>query len=284
MHGLTSALGTQLNGCFGTIIKYDSQKQRLGVDVDGVGSKAIRAENLTRLAPATHANASAQGSSANPASPMMAAAALDGEELMAQGAIEASLLDTSSTGMQGERDINAQVSDAVLRSRAPDRFVLLTTFTRDPRALDDAIVRSPEIAEWRQALQAHGYNWKLPCGTKVLVWPQDFEPVLWTIRESGHVFRAKHVFVDPALSDTVIGVVNRIPKAEKIYPKGTVTVPLNLAAIAAGSEYKVSVLKTFVDVSRTSSSSGALRTVSTTDADARKGKNHRAGRPGATVT
>jgi hypothetical protein len=290
LHGLASVAGSRLNGRFGTISRYDGQQQRFGVEVDGVGLRAIKVGNLTCLPETTQArdsenDAASAGPGDHPPMALAPVLAVDPEELVAQSAIEASLHDTPSTigCMQGEREVNAQVSDAVLRSRLSSQVVLLTTFSRSPKTFRDALLRAPELEQCRQALQARGFEWELPSGAKLLVQPQDYEAVLWFIRESGHAFLPRHVFADPALSDAVIGIVDALPKREKIYRDGTAIVPLSFAANAVNCEQKVSVLRTFVDISHASSSNDAPRTVSTTDADARKGPNHRSGKPDKTL-
>ena len=46
LHGLVSKAGQRLNGKLGTISRYDSQRDRVGVEVDGVGLRVVKADNL----------------------------------------------------------------------------------------------------------------------------------------------------------------------------------------------------------------------------------------------
>ena len=46
LHGLVSKACQRLNGKLGTISRYDSQRDRVGVEVDGVGLRVVKADNL----------------------------------------------------------------------------------------------------------------------------------------------------------------------------------------------------------------------------------------------
>ena len=47
IHGLVTPLGRQLNGCLGTIGRFcDSEEERVTVNVDNVGLRSIKPENL----------------------------------------------------------------------------------------------------------------------------------------------------------------------------------------------------------------------------------------------
>ena len=47
IHGLVTPLGRQLNGCLGTIVRvYESEEERVTVNVDNVGLRSIKPDNL----------------------------------------------------------------------------------------------------------------------------------------------------------------------------------------------------------------------------------------------
>ena len=47
IHGLVTPLGRQLNGCWGTIVRFcDSEEERVTVNVDNIGLRSIKPEGL----------------------------------------------------------------------------------------------------------------------------------------------------------------------------------------------------------------------------------------------
>ena len=46
LHGFVSKAGQRLNGKLGTISRYDSQRDRVGVEVDCVSLRVVKADNL----------------------------------------------------------------------------------------------------------------------------------------------------------------------------------------------------------------------------------------------
>jgi len=111
VQGLTSSEGKRLNNCMGTIVKHDPSSERFGVEVDGFkGIKSIKAEHLVRAMRRF------------PEQPHIEVASLDTDEVSAQQALWRSSNDahTSVTSMQTESGINAQVSSAILESRASE--------------------------------------------------------------------------------------------------------------------------------------------------------------------
>lgn len=318
VRGLTSSEGQRLNGREGSIRSIE-RTGRFGVEVHGVGMKAIKGTNLAKVtvpqaAPPTVAlglplptSASASEVATAPSragsyptggfSP--ADDLLDEEELLAQAAIQSSLQDViASSPVQQVPSVNAQVSDALLRSRlhlCPEsQVVLLTTFSRSPDAFRQALTRAPEVADCRRALEVRGFPPELRSGAKVLVPVEHYEPLMEAIRLTGFdpdsAFGRQHVFVDPPLAPAVTRIVDEVnaslSKKKKFYKKGDpVKVPLGLATEAVYTDYKVGVLNTFIGIRvpsslRSAETSSGPRTVSTTDAaDGRKGPNHRKRRP-----
>jgi len=265
VHSLVSAVGVQLNGSFGTIVKYDTLAERVGVQIDGIGLKSIRKANLT---PALPTRTCMQ--------PPPAPEFLHPDVIAAQAAIESSLHDAP-----GEPDVNAQLSRALLQSRPPvlGPHVILLTFSRSPQSFRETLLQASELEACRQALEVAGFAVELPSGAKVFVEPQHYLPTVEAVRLGGWTLMHQHVLVDPELADAVIGLVLALPGREKIRPRGAKVLPVGFATAVTEMNAEVYVSKDFINIrvpsSLCSDVGTGLRTASTTDADERKGKNHR---------
>lgn len=205
------------------------------------------------------------------------------EDYLDQPAIECSLRNAREAAVtwQGESDVNAQVSDALVRSPALNgpRVVLLT-FTRSPRAFREALLEATgELAECRRALDEAGLAVEHVSGAKMLVQPWQYEPALEALRLCKLTLLHQHVVVDPSLADSVESLVRGLPRRNKVYMRDTNVLPLGSAAAIGQMDVPVSVSKTFIDIRVPSSLCSTIslgpRTVSTTDANPRKGPNPR---------
>jgi hypothetical protein len=175
--------------------------------------------------------------------------------------------------------VNAQLSDALLRSRSTDHEpkVVLLSFSRSPRSYRNILLASPALATWRQRLSDCGYAVELESGAKIFVHPEHYEAVLEAIRLGGWGLFPRHVIVDPELEATVSDIVMNL--GENIYPRAAGTIPLAFSSATSQMETKPSIERTFITFripsSLVSEKSNAAHTASTTDTSARKGQNHR---------
>lgn len=258
--GLVSPASQELNGRAGAVRRDDRAAGRFGVEMDGdssgAGLRAIKASNLIPVG---------ETEDTSPAE---------------QEAIAASLAAASSTPPQGELDVNAQVSEALLRSREePERrqpapHVLLISYSRSPEPFREALLDATELASSRAALEARGFATELRAGAKVLVLPEHYEPLLESLHQRGfdpdERFTHWHLFLEPPLEEVVDAIVERVNQQlkhnKKIYKKPEkVTVPLShFAVTAARQKRKQVVLRTFIELvappSLYSAGSGGPRT------------------------
>ena len=180
IYGLESAAGRGLNGQLGTVTCFDEVKQRFGVAVDGKKSSLSIAElNLVAICKGSTASLSAPSSMRQDPSlarssgqssfskpdhyPVTRALGsnLSDEELHMQTVIELSLLDANVPGVSAppELNVNAQISDALLRDRTmqstPPQVILLA-MSRHPKTLRDALLQAPSLQDCRRDLEEQG--------------------------------------------------------------------------------------------------------------------------------
>jgi len=286
LKGLVSQVGQQLNGCKGTVLSYDDLAERFGVEVDDVGRKSLKASNLSPVMQAgIHATYFGDEDVNRPESEAHVED-IDLEDVVTQSVIENSLrCSEAAQPFQQWQDTNAQISDAVLRSRvlAEAQKVVLLTFSRSPKQYREALMTAPELSDYRRALEDAGFAVEHKSGAKMMVQPQQYAALIETISWSRLSLAPRHVFLDPSIEHVVINVLEAVsqtlPKKQKFYIQSTLNVPLDLAVQALKKESGVLVRRTFVEISIPSSmysaSSSGPCTLSTTDADSRKGANPR---------
>jgi hypothetical protein len=260
--GLASAAGKQLNGQIGTVTSWDHFLGRIGVRIDGVtGLKAIKLMNLVLLG--------------RPAS-------IEQEELHDQVAIEASLKMSGVTvhpELVSQADVNAQISDALLRSRQGPKVMLITCARRCSQLIE-FLKAGPELKATRLAMQANGLTCQSNEGGRlgpfVFVQPDNYHPLEEALRLSGFPlseFRCGHVFAEEDLAEVILKFAQSIPKADKLRPTSAI-VPLSFAAKIVENNLEARTFKTFIDIkvptSMWSEGSGT-KTMSTTATDPRKG-------------
>jgi len=257
INGLSSQTGQRLNGREGVVVCHHAQAGRFGVQLDGEDVKSIEPENLIPITSEEHF-----------------------EDPDAQSAIEASLL-------QGDGNVNAQLSEAILKSSSQSSFchVLLITYSRKPAVFREALLTDSRLHDCRQALLDRGFPVELSSGAKALVQPDQYEPLMEFIRLSCLMFASWHLFLDPSLESIVAEIIDevnsKLRKKEKFYQKSAKKVPLEFAAKVQEMECKAIVLRTFIQIPVSSSmysaqGSSQQHTASTTDAaEGRQGPNHR---------
>jgi hypothetical protein len=189
--GLTSPQGQGLNGSIGLVVSHDPKPGRIGVKVATGVLKAIKPQNMIWLEDYRSLLADEDRDE------------FEREALTAQRAIEASLSDVQalSDHMPGERQINAQVSEALLRSsaHASTQQVLLITFSRKADAFRTALRKDERLAGCRHALEERELASELDSGAKVLVRPEQYRPLMQVIRMSHFKFASWHLFFGPLL-------------------------------------------------------------------------------------
>jgi len=175
---------------------------------------------------------------------------------------------------------NAQVAEAILRSRCIASAVVLLEFSRNPRSYHQALLECAELKECRDALVASGFKPELPSLAKVFIPPEMFEATMEAVRLGGRQLEARHVLVTPELESTVVQVLRTPGNPEKIRCKSRAIVPLGFAQASVQADQPIVVSRTFIDVKipsslRSDERSGVV-TASTTDAHAQSGQNPRA--------
>jgi hypothetical protein len=256
--GLVSATGKTLNGQVGTVTCWNHFSGRIGVRVDGFGdAKALKLQNLKLLSRPFR---------------------IEDEDVTAQLTIEASLKTKVVSGdalSPDLPDINAQISDILLRSRKGLQIVL-HTFSRCPEALVDAFEKASELQACKNAMKEQGLSSQVNSegilGPFVFVCAEHYHALEEALRLKGSAFsnfRCWHVFGEERLSDVILEAAKKLPKKEKVYARKVSIVPLSFAAQMVVEQLEASILKTFIDIKLPSQDTGA-QTVSTTSADPRK--------------
>jgi len=266
VHGLVSAV--ELNLRYGTVTSFTQTGERYGVNVDGVdGIKAIKAANLVLEEFAMMINETMFPT---------------GIPRVAEEDIGASIGERNVAA--GDAHVNADLSHALLESRVngPGPQVVLSTFSRSPRALRDLLNQARELGEVREALTERGLASELPSGLKMFVQPEHYAPAMEAIRLARWTLLGKHAIVDVGFVPLIEDLVRSLPGREKVQPRSTDVIPLAFPAASSQMNAQITVMKTFLNIaipsSLPSSDSGAPRTKSTTDTAPRKGNNPRRSR------
>jgi hypothetical protein len=240
--GLKSDAGQQLNGCTGQITQVIQKTGRFGVELHGgLDSKSIKGGNLI-LTENIEAKQDAQ--------PSPVVLAVEGK---------AGVSMTGSTGVgDGPR-------------------VRLFKFSRSPPALGKALLETPELHAWRENLQSKSLAVELPSGAKMFVRPKHYGPSLEALRILGIRLYPDHVIADPDIETVILGVILELRGRNFVYPKQKTIVPIGAFSSAIESGTRLCISRTFINIQlqNSSSDSAAQRTVSTTDANDRKGSNPR---------
>eukprot|EP00930_Biecheleria_cincta_P031850 TRINITY_DN22098_c0_g1_i1.p1 TRINITY_DN22098_c0_g1~~TRINITY_DN22098_c0_g1_i1.p1 ORF type:complete len:673 (+),score=140.99 TRINITY_DN22098_c0_g1_i1:156-2021(+) len=280
--GLKTDQGKCLNDRMGTIVGQAVDSDRLIVQVDGFKDyKLIKPRNVVTAARPFPEQPQSISDSADVIS-----------DLAAQHALWRSAEEPSQSSCVPA--MNEQVSSALLQNHKPEAGVkvVVLKFSRSPRAFRNALLQSPDLQCTRLALEQRGYSVELDSGAKVFVDAELYEPLLEAVRLADWVAYPEHVIVNPDLESKVLAIARSLPKTvidgrpkrEKVLPRGKTTVPLAFATAVATSEHEIIVSKTFIHVkvpsSMRSSDGTGQRTVSTTETNARKGRNHRKGKSG----
>merc|ERR1712050_795915 len=151
-------------------------------------------------------------------------------------------------------DVNAQVSDALLRCQK-GLHVVLHTLSRFPRALMNRFQQNPALSACLHDMEENGLSCQVNqdgrLGPFVFVRPEHHGPLEEALRSLGFelaAFRHWHVFADEELSPIISKIVKALPKKEKVYPRSTSVVPLSFAAEVLENRLDACMLKTFIDI------------------------------------
>lgn len=180
--------------------------------------------------------------------------------------------------------MNAQVSAALSQtvSAREGPRVWLLKLSRRPAALRELLLQASELAECRDAMDQHGFACELSSGAKAFVDVELYEATLEAIRLAGWTLHPNHIIVTEALEPVVHQVLRQLRGREHVHLKDTRPVPLAFPDTVAKSEYRIEVTRTFIHVilpsSMRSESQAGVRTVSSTDANPKKGGNPRRSR------
>lgn len=158
--------------------------------------------------------------------------------------------------------------------------VQLLTFSRSPKQYREALQTAEELAPIREALQTAGHAMELDSGAKVLVQVNDYAPVIEFIRMNETVYSTQHLFVDSDIEATVLEVLSRLPKTNKLKASSIQIVPLEVAIanVQKDRKHRLEVVKTFIDIPGTtcakllSSSDTATGTFTMSSGDANPGR------------
>ena len=85
--------------------------------------------------------------------------------------------------------------------------MFLLTFNRVPKGMLDSLAASRPLPSCREALEAHGHNWRLPSGTSVFVHPSQYRAVMRAL--VGRQSMPSHVVVagdlEHLIEETLVG-------------------------------------------------------------------------------
>jgi len=271
--GLTSEEGRRINGCIGIVLCHEPTSGRVGVKITDRAAKAIKPENIILLD--SSGLATARQSSIGPAADVgpdlhTHVDELDLQKAMEQSASKARLSDAIEHLHKDGWHADAQASEALLRRslQADVPYVVLISFSRKPGAFRTALLEDDRLSDCRDALKEHGYPIELQSGAKVLIRPEQYEPLMQVMRFSKFNFAAWHLFLDPSLEDVVAEIVNNmnamLPQPEEFYAKNSQIVPLSFAAAVSEMECKAVVFRTFIDTRLPSSPSSGVGTLEQT--------------------
>lgn len=248
IHGLLSRLGQSLNDLVGTICCFDHKAGRIGVAIDGVGKKMIKLENLESL-DSLLAMSTATSSAANTASIQHALDDQDELSWNAQAAIEESVHDASAMQLFATVVANEKISETLRQARVVSeagKYVVHLKLSRPCKALRDILLKSEELAPCRQLLDEAGFKVELESGVKIFVSPEHYEAVLVAIQ--GQKLHSKDVILSPGLERIVIQLVQGLSKRDKVYPRGSQTIPLGFLLEAQKEDLQVSFSKHFISI------------------------------------
>jgi len=278
--GLTSEEGRRINGCIGSVLCHEPTSGRVGVKIADRAAKAIKPENIILLD--SSGLATARSSSTGPAADVgpdlhTHVDELDLQKTIEQSASKARLSDAIEHLHKDGWHADAQASEALLRRslQADVPYVVLISFSGNPGAFRTALLEDDRLADCRYALKAHGYPIELQSGAKVLIRPEQYEPLMQVMRFSKFNFAAWHLFLDPSLEDVVADIVNNVsamlPRPDEFYAKNSQLVPLSFAAAVSEMECQAVVFRTFIDTRlpmSPSSGEGSLEQTAASSTDA----------------
>merc|ERR1719327_2571786 len=168
---------------------------------------------------------------------------MEPEDLLEQVAIEESLRDaTPPDAAHGTAPaVNAQVSDALLRTRVVDTGprVAILKYSRAPRAFKEVFAQSRVLARRRETLEANRFQSILEAGANVFVKPEHYIATMEAIGAKGLRLFSSHVVVEAELVDHVASLVGGIHQG--VYPRGSETVPI-------GYPVPIGVERTFINI------------------------------------
>lgn len=207
-------------------------------------------------------------------------------ELHMQTVIESSLSsNVPGVSTRPELNVNAQISDALLRDRtmqSKSPQVILLALSRHPKTLRDALLQAPGLQDCRRSLEENGLRVEMDCGAKIFVKPILYEAVICALRLGDYRVNSGTIIVEMDLETVVMEVVRSLPRKEHIRRVGSTKVPLGFAGEIMQAETAIEVKRTFIHVhqhsSLVSTESEGPQTKSTTDAGNRRGKFHRPAR------
>jgi hypothetical protein len=182
-------------------------------------------------------------------------------------------------------EANAHINETLLRmqslslSESASKVVLLK-FSRRPATFREGLLQALELEQCRKMMQESSLDVELDTGAKIFAKPQQYAAAIKAIELAGLKLLPDHVVVDPEWESAVMSVVRNIPGKAKISLRSAKSVPTAFAATASQLDIDVFVKRTFIDIpvlGSTVSSAEGPYTVSTTQADVRKGQNPRSG-------
>jgi len=273
--GLKSTMGNALNGREGIISSHNTEIGRYGVQVQDVDAvKALKPDNLFKML-------------GSPDEEYGALIPEGFEDRVLESVSDKSMVDALGVveSLANQSHANAQVSNALLQTCGQDSkpCVILLKLSRNPRPLRDKQLAASDLQVCLGELEKHGMPFELESRAKMLVSPQHYEASLEAEALSMSVWRLRpeHIIVEPLLQDAVINIVESLPGSVSARCKSSNVIPFGFAAESHGMARRVVISKTFINIvlpsSIRSSDGTGPHTVSTTDMDSRKGKNHRNG-------
>mmetsp|Transcript_29 Transcript_29/g.70 ORF Transcript_29/g.70 Transcript_29/m.70 type:complete len:894 (-) Transcript_29:155-2836(-) len=162
----------------------------------------------------------------------------------------------------------------------------LITYSRSTKKFRAALLKGPELAECRDALQGAGLRVELHCGAHIFVRPEYYKVLMGKLES--YDLKPRHVVVAPEFEENLTAAIRSLPSKEQTRPKGD-RVELRIHTGGAASsgnpnpqafpessvnvEGIYEVQRTFIQISVPSSlysgPSSAMKTASTGDANPR---------------
>lgn len=166
------------------------------------------------------------------------------------------------------------------RSRPGPSHVVLLKYTRSPSAFRAELLSAPQLAQCRKALETHGFQVEIESGAKMFVKPEEYRAAVETIRVNRWELYPDHIVVTPDLEQTVMSVVQGLPKKWRVYFKERTLLPLGFAAASLQIPASALVSNTFINFrvppTPVPLPADMFKTCSTTDFDPRNGCSPRA--------